>query len=105
MGYTAVPTQQHNFLMLDEDERYDFAHFEFIMRQMKEMLADYPAQAPHISLSLHCEIADILNAYTAIVEREGKLKGLPAYHAARPPPLRRAPSSSSPPTWRMKRSA
>ncbi len=84
-GLHGRSTQQHNFLMLDEDERYDFAHFEFIMRQMKEMLADYTAQAPHISLSLHCEIADILNAYTAIVEREGKLKGLPAYHAARPP--------------------
>ncbi len=77
--------KQHNFLMLGEDERYDFAHFEFIMRQLTEMLESRPAQAPYISLSLHCEIADILNAYTAMVEREGKLKGLPAYHAARPP--------------------
>lgn len=77
--------KQHNFLKLEEGERYDFAHFEFIMRRMKEMLQQYPAQAPHISLSLHCEIADILNAYTEIVEREGKLKGLHAYNAARPP--------------------
>ena len=77
--------QQHNFLQLEPGERYDFAHFEFIMRRMKEMLHDYPEQAPYISLSLHCEIADILNAYTAIVEREGKLKGLHAYNAARPP--------------------
>ena len=77
--------QQHNFLKLEAGERYDFAHFEFIMRQLSRMLRRYPQQAPYISLSLHCEIADILNAYTAIVEREGKLSGLPAYHAARPP--------------------
>ena len=77
--------QQHNFLKLEAGERYDFAHFEFIMRRIKEMLHDYPEQAPYISLSLHCEIADILNAYTAMVEREGKLKGLHAYNAARPP--------------------
>ncbi|GJM41938.1 MAG: allantoinase [Ardenticatenaceae bacterium] len=77
--------QQHNFLKLAPGERYDFAHFEFIMRRMSEMLQQYPQQAPYISLSLHCEIADILNAYTAIVEREGKLKGLHAYNAARPP--------------------
>lgn len=77
--------QQHNFLKLEEGERYDFAHFEFIMRRLQEMLQQYPDQAPFISLSLHCEIADILNAYTEIVEREGKLKGLPAYNAARPP--------------------
>ena len=40
---------------------------------------------PHISVSLHCELAEILTAYTKIVEREGKLKGLHAYSAARPP--------------------
>jgi allantoinase len=84
-GLHGRSSQQHNFLKLEEGERYDFAHFEFIMRQMKEMREQYPAQADYTSLSLHCEIADILNAYTTIVEREGKLKGLPAYHAARPP--------------------
>jgi len=77
--------KQHNFLKLEEGEKYDFAHFEFIMRGMKKMLQAYPEQAPYISLGLHCEIADILNAYTAIVEGEGKLKGLHAYNAARPP--------------------
>ncbi len=84
-GLHGRSNQQHNFLRLAPGESYDFAHFEFIMRQMHEMLQQYPHQAPYISLSLHCEIADILNAYTAIVEREGKLKGLHAYHAARPP--------------------
>ncbi len=36
-------------------------------------------------MSLHCELADILNAYTKIVERDGTLTGLAAYSAARPP--------------------
>ncbi|MCO5195502.1 MAG: dihydroorotase family protein [Anaerolineae bacterium] len=77
--------KQHNFLRLADDERYDFAHFEFIMRQMAAMLDAYPDKAPYISLSLHCEIADILNAYTKIVEADPGLSGLMAYHRARPP--------------------
>lgn len=77
--------QQHNFLRLEPGDRYDFAHFEFIMRQLAAMLTANPVRREAISLSLHCEIADILNAYTTMVEREGKLSGLRAYHAARPP--------------------
>lgn len=84
-GLHGTSDHQHRFLRLQPDERYDFAHFEFIMRKLSEMLQSYPQQAPYISLSLHCEIADILNAYTSIVQREGRLKGLHAYHAARPP--------------------
>jgi allantoinase len=45
----------------------------------------HPELADYISVSLHCELADILNAYTTLVEREGKLTGLKAYSAARPP--------------------
>ncbi|GIK55662.1 MAG: amidohydrolase family protein [Chloroflexi bacterium] len=84
-GLHGKSDQQHNFLQLAPDEKYDFAHFEFIMRQLSHMIAANPAKAPYISLSLHCEIADILNAYTSLVQREGKLRGLHAYNAARPP--------------------
>ena len=84
-GLHGRSTTQSNFLMLEEDERYDVAHFEFIMRQLSQMIAERPDQASRISLGLHCEFADILNAYTAMVEREGKLTGLKAYSAARPP--------------------
>lgn len=77
--------KQNEFLMIGEHERYDFAHFEFIMREASRLMQTYPALADHISVSLHCEIADILNAYTDIVQREGKLTGLHAYSAARPP--------------------
>lgn len=77
--------EQHKFLMIDEDERYDFAHFEFIMREAGRLMQTHPALADVISVSLHCEVADILNAYTDIVQKEGKLTGLHAYSAARPP--------------------
>lgn len=76
---------QHEFLMIDPEDRYDLAHFEFIMREATRLARAYPADAPHLSVSLHCELADILNAYTRLVEREGRLTGLRAYHAARPP--------------------
>ncbi len=84
-GLHGRSSTQRNFLHLAEGESYDFAHFEFIMRKLSEMIEANPDRAETISLSLHCEIADILNAYTAMVERDGKLKGLHAYNAARPP--------------------
>jgi allantoinase len=76
---------QRQFLMLDEDDSYDFAHFEFIMRSATRLMEKYPDLADFISVSLHCEVADILNAYTRIVRRDGSLSGLKAYSAARPP--------------------
>jgi allantoinase len=84
-GLHGKSNEQHKFLMIDEDEKYDFAHFEFIMRGVSQLMQKYPHLADGISLSLHCEIADILNAYTKIVERDGSLTGLRAYSAARPP--------------------
>jgi allantoinase len=76
---------QKDFLMLDEDERYDVAHFEFVMRELTRIVRAHPEKKDVLSLSLHCEIGEILAAYTKIVEKEGTLKGLHAYHAARPP--------------------
>jgi allantoinase len=76
---------QSDFLMIGPEERYDIAHFEFIMRSARRLMEQHPELADYISVSLHCELAEILNAYTRIVEREGKLTGLHAYSAARPP--------------------
>ncbi len=76
---------QDEFLMLEEGDSYDFAHFEFIMRSARQLMDAHPDQADAISISLHCEVADILNAYTRIVQKEGKLTGLRAYSEARPP--------------------
>src|ERR1700756_3062867 len=85
-GLHGRSSQQNEFLMIGPDERYDIAHFEFIMRSAQRLMEKFPDRAAHISVSLHCELAEILNAYTKIVEREGKLTGLHAYSAARPPP-------------------
>jgi allantoinase len=76
---------QRDFLMIGPDERYDYAHFEFIMRGVQAARERFPDKASQISLSLHCETAEIMTAYTRQVETAGKLKGLAAYHAARPP--------------------
>ncbi len=76
---------QRDFLMIGEDESYDFAHFEFVMRGVEKLMRERPEARETISLSLHCELAEIMTAYTKIVESEGKLSGLAAYSAARPP--------------------
>ena len=83
-GLHGRSANQNEFLMIGHEERYDIAHFEFIMRSAQRLMTKYPELAPYISVSLHCELAEILNAYTKIVEREGKLTGLHAYSAARP---------------------
>ncbi len=84
-GLHGRSTTQHEFLMIDEQEKYDFAHFEFVMRGIQNAMEKFPDRADQISLSMHCETAEIMTAYTKIVEDEGKLSGLPAYNAARPP--------------------
>ncbi|MBI2221987.1 MAG: dihydroorotase family protein [Acidobacteria bacterium] len=84
-GLHGRSSSQQQFLMIGDEDRYDLAHFEFIMRRLTQMMREHPAAREHLSVSLHCETADILNAYTQIVEREGRLAGLRAYHAARPP--------------------
>ncbi len=84
-GLHGRSSSQNEFLMIGPEERYDIAHFEFIMRSARRMMDAHPELAEHISVSLHCELAEILTAYTKIVEREGKLSGLAAYSAARPP--------------------
>ena len=76
---------QREFLMIGEDESYDIAHFEFVMRSAAALMRRHPECAEQISVSLHCELADILNAYTRIVRADPSLTGLRAYSAARPP--------------------
>src|SRR3990170_5000285 len=67
------------------DYGYDLAPFEFIMRAAARVQQAHPHLAEHVSVSLHCEVADILNAYTRLVQRDPSLTGLKAYSAARPP--------------------
>jgi allantoinase len=84
-GLHGRSASQNEFLMIGPEERYDIAHFEFIMRSARRIMTAHPHLADQVSVSLHCELADILTAYTKLVEREGKLTGLAAYSAARPP--------------------
>ncbi|HNP62502.1 MAG TPA: dihydroorotase family protein [Woeseiaceae bacterium] len=76
---------QGSFLMTPPGEVYDLAHFEFIMRAVSRCIKAYPEIADYTSVSLHCETAEIMAAYTKLVEEDGKLTGLRAYHESRPP--------------------
>jgi allantoinase len=84
-GLHGASSDQSAFLMIPPDERYDLAHFEFVMRGVQEAREKLTDLAPHVSLSLHCETAEIMTAYTKMVQAEGTLKGLAAYSASRPP--------------------
>ncbi|MEV6072485.1 dihydroorotase family protein [Nocardia sp. NPDC052001] len=80
-GLHGRSSDQADFLMIPPTERYDLAHFEFVMRAIQRARASV---GRHLSLSLHCETAEIMAAYTELVEREGTLSGLRAYSASRP---------------------
>ena len=83
-GLHGRSADQNSFLMIPEGERYDYAHFEFIMRGIQAAREQFPDLADEISLSLHCETAEIMTAYTKLVEEAGELTGLAAYSASRP---------------------
>ncbi|MGW2339242.1 dihydroorotase [Streptomyces sp. NPDC001661] len=84
-GLHGRSADQNDFLMIPPGERYDLAHFEFVMRGVQAAREAHPDLADAISLSLHCETAEIMTAYTKLVEEEGELEGLAAYSASRPP--------------------
>lgn len=84
-GLHGRSSNQNDFLMIPEGERYDYAHFEFVMRGIQKAREMYPEMADDISLGLHCETAEIMTAYTKMVEEAGEYSGLEAYHHSRPP--------------------
>lgn len=84
-GLHGRSSSQKDFLMIGEDEHYDYGHFEFVMRGVQAAREQLPDRARQISLSLHCETAEVMSAWTRIVEKDSSLEGLAAYHASRPP--------------------
>jgi allantoinase len=76
---------QAQWLMLNEGDHYDLAHFDFICREAARLQRAYPELSPLIQVSFHCETPEILRAYEAKIRAEGRLDGLAAYSAARPP--------------------
>ena len=83
-GLHGASDSQRDFLMIGKDERYDYAHFEFVMRAIQAAREKMPERASQISLSLHCETAEIMTAYTKIIQNDKSMKGLAAYSASRP---------------------
>lgn len=75
---------QRQWLMLEEDESYDLAHFDQICRAAARLQAQHPDLAPYIQVSWHCETPELLRAYERRVQ-QSDLQGLHAYHEARPP--------------------
>ncbi len=84
-GLHGKSDDQSAFLMTPPGERYDLAHFEFVMRGLAELVRRRPELAKTLSLSLHCETAEIMRAYTERVEKDPSARGLAAYAASRPP--------------------
>src|SRR5512140_895259 len=84
LGLCGFSSFQLGVLMSVKDERYDYAHFEFVMRAIQAAREKMPERASQISLSLHCETAEIMTAYTKIIEKDKSMKGLAAYSASRP---------------------
>jgi allantoinase len=78
-GLHGASSSQREFLMIGEDEKYDIAHFEFVMRGIHRAMLRRPKLRDSISLSLHCELADILNAYTKMVQGGAKVTDLDTY--------------------------
>jgi len=54
-GLHGRSADQSSFLMIPKEERYDLAHFEFVMRGVQAAREKLKDRADHISLSLHCE--------------------------------------------------
>ena len=71
--------------MIPDGECYDNAHFEFVMRGIQAAASSFPSSPTHISLSLHCETAEIMRAYTEIVQAGGSSRALRRTAPSRPP--------------------
>src|SRR6266545_2026408 len=53
-GLHGRSANQNEFLMIGPEDRYDIAHFEFIMRSAQQLMTKYPKLSSYISFSLHC---------------------------------------------------
>ncbi len=84
-GLDGKSDTQYKWLMLDEGDHYDIAHFDFICREAARLQKKYPDIAQNIQVSWHCETPEILRAYETMIRDQSSLQGLEAYSAARPP--------------------
>jgi allantoinase len=75
---------QRQWLMLPDDDQYDLAHFDQICRHAAALQRRYPALAPLIQVSFHCETPELLRAGEKRTREAGEVTGLAAWHTARP---------------------
>jgi dihydropyrimidinase/allantoinase len=80
LNLTADSTRGSDYTMSDS---YDLGHLYLFMQQVASAAQRYGA-AGRISLSLHCEHAELIRVFIEQVKRSA-LSGLEAYHQARPP--------------------
>ncbi|MDQ7843419.1 MAG: dihydroorotase family protein [Armatimonadota bacterium] len=80
LNLTADSTRGSEYTMADS---YDLGHLYLFMAQVAAAAQRY-GRAGRISLSLHCEHAELIRVFIEQVKQSG-LTGLEAYHRARPP--------------------
>ena len=84
-GLHGSSDEQHEWLMLDEGDNYDLAHFDLICRNAAHLEEEHPELANDLAVSFHCETPELLREYEPMIREETDLEGLEAYSAARPP--------------------
>jgi dihydropyrimidinase/allantoinase len=80
LNLTADSTRGSDYTMSDS---YDLGHLYLFMRQVAAAAERFGGKG-RISLSLHCEHAELIRVFIDLVKQAG-LTGLEAYHQARPP--------------------
>ncbi len=80
LNLTADSTRASEYTLTDT---YDLGHLFLLMQRVSQQ-AQRRGREGRISLSLHCEHAELLRVFIDQVRRAG-LEGLEAYHRARPP--------------------
>jgi dihydropyrimidinase/allantoinase len=80
LNLTSDSTRGTDYTMSDS---YDLGHLYRLMRQVAAASVKYRARG-RVSLSLHCEQAELLRVFIEEARRIGA-QGLEAYHRARPP--------------------
>lgn len=80
LNLTSDSTRGSDYTMSDT---YDLGHLYLLMQQVAAASKRY-GQEGRISLSLHCEHAELIRVFIDEVKRAG-LTGLEAYHKSRPP--------------------
>ncbi len=80
LNLTADSTRGSDYTMADA---YDLGHLYLLMRRVAEASGAH-GRSGRVSLSLHCEQAELIRVFIEEVKRAG-LGGLEGYHRSRPP--------------------